>query len=96
MKNAVIWDVTRVALKGADVSEERIASIIAVTWFGEIFIGQKGIMDIRLKEHQRNIRLELLVKSVVTEYSIDQGHCIQFHNSFILATKTRYMDGIVM
>jgi hypothetical protein len=28
----------------------------------------------------------------VAEHSIDQGHRIQFHNSSILASKTRYMD----
>jgi hypothetical protein len=52
-------------------------------------------VDIRLKEHQRHIRLEHPDKSAVAEYSIDQGHRIQFHNSSILATKTRYMDHII-
>jgi hypothetical protein len=52
-------------------------------------------MDIRLKEHQRHIRLEHPDKLAVAEHSIDQGHRIQFHNSSILATKTRYMDRIV-
>jgi hypothetical protein len=52
-------------------------------------------MEIRLKEHQWHIRLEHPDKSAVAEHSIDQGHRIQFHNSSILATKTRYMDRIV-
>jgi hypothetical protein len=52
-------------------------------------------VDIRLKEHQRHIRREHPDKSAVVEDSIDQGHRIQFHNSSILATKTRYMDLIV-
>jgi hypothetical protein len=34
-------------------------------------------------------------KSAIAEHSIDQGHRIQFHNSSILATKTRYMGRIV-
>jgi hypothetical protein len=34
-------------------------------------------------------------KSTVAEHSIDQGHRIQFHNSSILAMKTRYMNRIV-
>jgi hypothetical protein len=34
-------------------------------------------------------------KSAVAEHSIVQGHRIQFQNSSILATKTRYMDRIV-
>jgi hypothetical protein len=53
-------------------------------------------VDIRLKEHQRHIRLEHPDKLAVDEHSIDQGHLIQFHNSSILGTKTRYMDRIVM
>jgi hypothetical protein len=31
----------------------------------------------------------------MAEHSIDQGRRVQFHNSSILATKTRYMDNIV-
>jgi hypothetical protein len=63
---------------------------------GRVYIGQTGrSMDIRLKEDQRHIRLENPDKSDVAEHSIDQGHRIQFHNSSILATKTRYMDSIV-
>jgi hypothetical protein len=63
---------------------------------GRVYIGQTGrSVDIRLKEHQRHIRLEHPDKSAVAEHSIDQGHRIQFHNYSILATKTRYMDRIV-
>jgi hypothetical protein len=50
-------------------------------------------MDIRLKEHQRHIRLEHPDKSALAEHSIDQGH-IQFH-IHIHATRTRYVDHIV-
>jgi hypothetical protein len=63
---------------------------------GKVYIGQTGrSVDIRMKEHQRHIRLDHPGKSAVAEYSIDQGHRIQFHNASILATKTRYMDRIV-
>jgi hypothetical protein len=63
---------------------------------GRVYIGQTGrFVDIRLKEHQRYIRLEHPDRSAVAEHSIDQGHRIQFHNASILATKTRYMDRIV-
>jgi hypothetical protein len=34
-------------------------------------------------------------KLAVAEHSINHGHRIQFHNSSILATKTRYMDRII-
>jgi hypothetical protein len=64
---------------------------------GRVYIGQTGrSVDIRLKEHQRHIRLVHPDKSAVAEHSIDHGHCIQFHSSSILTTKTRYMDRIVM
>jgi hypothetical protein len=63
---------------------------------GRVYIGQTGrSVDIRLKEHQRHIRLKHPDKSAVAEHSIDQGHHIQFHNSSILVTKIRYLDRIV-
>jgi hypothetical protein len=63
---------------------------------GRVYIGQTGrSVDIRLKEHQRHIRLEHPDKSAVAEHRIHQGHRIQFHDASILATKTRYMDRIV-
>jgi hypothetical protein len=63
---------------------------------GRVCIGQTGLsVDIRLKEHQRHIRLEHSDKTAVAEHSVDQEHRIQFHNSSILATKTGYMDRIV-
>jgi hypothetical protein len=61
-----------------------------------VYIGQTGrSVDIRLKEHKRHITLKHPGKSAIAEHSIDQGHLIQFHNSSILATKTRYIDRIV-
>jgi hypothetical protein len=63
---------------------------------GRVYTGQTGrSVDIRLKEHQRHIRLQHPDKSAIAEHGIDPGHCIQFHNSSILAMKTRYMDHIV-
>jgi hypothetical protein len=63
---------------------------------GRVYIGQTGrSVDIRFKEHQRNMRLKHSDKSAVAEHTIDPGHRIQFHNSPILSTKTRYMDRIV-
>jgi hypothetical protein len=41
------------------------------------------------------MRLKHPDKSAVAEHSIDLEHCIQFHNTSILATKTRYTDHIV-
>jgi hypothetical protein len=57
-----------------------------------VYTGQTGCsVDIRLKEHQRHIRLEHPDKSAVAEHSIDQGKCIQFHNASIVDTKTSYV-----
>jgi hypothetical protein len=64
--------------------------------YGRVCIGQTGCsVDIRLEEHQWLIRLEHPDKAAIAEHSIYQGHCIHFHNSSILATKTRYMDRVV-
>jgi hypothetical protein len=52
-------------------------------------------LDTRLKEHQWHIQLEHPDKLVIAEHSINQGYCIQFHNSSVLAMKTIHMDHIV-
>jgi hypothetical protein len=63
---------------------------------GRVYIGQTGhSVDIRIKEHQRHIRLYHPDKSAIAEHSIDQGHRIQSHDASILATKTRYIDCVV-
>jgi hypothetical protein len=54
----------------------------------KVYIGQTGCsVDTRLKEHQWHIRLEHPDKSAIAEYTVDLGHCIQFHETSILATK---------
>jgi hypothetical protein len=63
---------------------------------GKVYIGQTGrSIGTRLKEHQRNIRLEYPDKSAVADHSINQEHRIQFNNTSILSTQTRYMDRII-
>jgi hypothetical protein len=62
----------------------------------KLYIGQTGrSVDTRLKEHQRYIRPEHPDKSAVAKHTVDLGQRIQFHETSILATKTRCMDGIV-
>jgi hypothetical protein len=58
--------------------------------------GQAALWTPDLKEHQRNIRFEHPDKSAVAEHCVDSGHRILFHNTSILATKTRHMARIVM
>jgi hypothetical protein len=52
-------------------------------------------VDIRLKEHQRDIKLEHSDNSSIVEHIIEQGDRIQLHNASILTMKARYMDCIV-
>jgi hypothetical protein len=52
-------------------------------------------VDTRLKEHELHMQLEHPDKSALAEHSIDLGHRIQFYDTSILATKTRYMDHII-
>ncbi|XP_023707716.1 uncharacterized protein LOC111864596 [Cryptotermes secundus] len=55
----------------------------------KVYIDLMGLsMDMRLKEHQRHIRLEHPDKSAVAEHSIDLRYRIQLQNTSILATKT--------
>jgi hypothetical protein len=62
----------------------------------KVYIGQTGrSVDIRLKEHQRHIRVEHPDKSAAAEHTVDLGHRIKFHETSILATKTLDMDRII-
>jgi hypothetical protein len=64
---------------------------------GKVYIGQTGrSVDTRLKQHKWHIRLEHSNKSAMAEHSIKFEHHIQFHNTSILATKSHYMDCIIM
>jgi hypothetical protein len=57
-----------------------------------VYIGQTGhSVDARLKEHQLHIHLEHQGKSAMVVHSVDLGHRIQFHNTYILATMTQYI-----
>jgi hypothetical protein len=61
-----------------------------------IYTAQTGhLTDTRLKEHHQHTCLEHLNKSVMSEHSINLGHCMQVHNTRILSTKPRYMIRII-
>jgi hypothetical protein len=46
-------------------------------------------VDTRLKKHQRHVRLEHPDKTAGAEHRVDSGHRILFHDTSILANKTR-------
>jgi hypothetical protein len=61
-----------------------------------VYIGQTGgSIETRVKEHKRHVRLAHPEKSAVAEHSINLGHCMQLHNTSIVAKKSRYMDRII-
>jgi hypothetical protein len=63
----------------------------------KVYIGQTGrSVDARLKENQRHLRLEHPDKSAVAEHSIVLDHRMQFHSTAILASKSHYLDRIIM
>jgi hypothetical protein len=48
-------------------------------------------IEIRVKEHHQNIRLEYPDKSAVVKHSISLGHHVYLQDTRILPTKSRYM-----
>jgi predicted GIY-YIG superfamily endonuclease len=63
---------------------------------GLSYIGQTGRkIEERIKEHERNIRLEQTAKSAVAEHTITQGHEIEWEKSTLLHKNHRYKNRII-
>jgi hypothetical protein len=62
-----------------------------------VYIGQMGrSTEIRIKEHQRNIRLLQLDKSALVEHGFNHNHKLLLQDVEILSTKSGYLDRLIM
>jgi len=58
---------------------------------GQVYIGETGrIINLRIKEHQRDVKLKHVTQSALLKHNIEIGHQILFNKTITVANITSY------